>query len=127
MNGDAGAVGRWVAALRKIAGETSRERLGERDAATFQLRWEIDGYRFIAVRVEREQSDRRYVWLDDEGEPRRVIRGMVELEELIKRQLLEPGGETLFLHWGNEPTPSLTFRAMIAAGDRLRCVVEPSS
>ncbi|GIX07285.1 MAG: hypothetical protein KatS3mg115_1688 [Candidatus Poribacteria bacterium] len=100
-----------------------RLKVGERGEVI--LRWEVDGRVFIRLQAHRTARGVRYIWLEETvpGQIRREIGGLEELERLIKRQLLEPGGERLIFLWDGHP--EAIFRAMIVAGDRLRCVWEP--
>jgi len=91
-----------------------------------RLHWGIDGRLLFRLRVERKADGLRWTWLDD-ADATRVRRESVRLEELeriLARQLLEPGGERLLLYRNAEEEPSASFRALVCAGDRLECVWE---
>ena len=100
--------------------------LGDDECANVVLRWEIDGYLFLRLRISPGiDGGLRYAWLDDESDSVRREVGLRELEALIKRVLLEPAGEEILVFWEDETSPLTKFWAMIAAGDRLKCVWEP--
>jgi len=102
-----------------------RGALESTDAIEFELRWEVDGRRFVRVRAQRDGTDVRYAWLTDDGtEVRRRLRDLSELEALMGRQLVEPAGEVLSFRIVGSVEPVALFRAMIAAGDRLFCAWE---
>ena len=98
-----------------------RERLGSQPSGRVVFRWARDGHPFLRLRVAYANEAMHYLWLEDE-DPTRIrkeLDGLAELEELIKRQLVEPGGEELFIYWQDEPFPIAQCRAIIRAGDRL--------
>ena len=99
---------------------------GDERVVVIRLHWDVDGRLLLRLRVERDGEDLRWTWLEDD-DPTRVRRERLNLEEIeriVTRQLLEPGGERLLLYRNDEDKPSATFRAIVRAGDRLRCVWE---
>jgi|AP95_1055475.scaffolds.fasta_scaffold379205_1 hypothetical protein len=101
--------------------------LGTSDAGIFLFRWEVDGRVFVRLRVRRApDGDMSYVWIDDDDPDviRRDPMPLGVLEDLIIRQLIEPGGETLLLYRDGDERPALALFAMLAFKDSLRCVWE---
>jgi hypothetical protein len=96
------------------------------ERAFVRLHWDVDGRLLLRLRVEKVTERLRWTWLEDD-DPTRIRRDgicLADIERIITRQLLEPGGERLLLYRNDEASPSATFRAVVCAGDRLRCVWE---
>jgi hypothetical protein len=87
----------------------------------------VDGRILLRLRARRVgEHDMDYAWLDDDDPTviRRHPMPLAVMEDLIKRQLNEPGGEEILVYRGGDERPVLTLYGMIAIGDALRCVWE---
>ena len=100
--------------------------LGDADEGYFLFRWEVDGRVFVRLHVRRTDDGMEYAWVDenDAAVVRRDPMPVRVMEDLIKRQLIEPGGETILVYRDGEEEPVRSLYAMIAVGDVLLCVWE---
>lgn len=101
--------------------------MGDVDEGVFLFRWEVDGRVFVRLRVSRApDGGMTYVWIDedDQAAVRRDPMPIRVMEDLIRRQLIEPGGETILVYRDGEERPLLSLYAMIAVKDALLCVWE---
>ncbi|MBT3266032.1 hypothetical protein HN371_02710 [Candidatus Poribacteria bacterium] len=113
-----------VAGLSTLGDQLS-ELLGDADEGVFVFRWQVDGRVLVRLRARRAgERDMDYAWLDEDDATavRRDPMPVGVLEDLIKRQLIEPGGEEILVYPDGAERPILSLYAMIAVGDALRCV-----
>jgi hypothetical protein len=100
--------------------------MGDADDALFLFRWEVDGRVFVRLHARRTHDDMTYTWIDEDDATvvRRDPMPVSVMEALIKRQLIEPGGETILVYRDGEAEPELCLYAMLAVDDALLCVWE---
>ncbi len=100
--------------------------LGDADEGLFVFVWAVDGRVFVRLRVRRGESGLSFTWVDEEDATvvRRDPMPVGVMEDLIKRQLIEPGGETILVYRDGEAAPARSLYAMIAVEDVLLCVWE---
>ena len=98
--------------------------MGDADDALFLLRWEVDGRVFVRIHARRSADGMTYTWVDEDDATvvRRDPMPVSVMEDLIKRQLIEPGGETILVYRDDDEEPARCLYAMLAVDDVLLCV-----
>jgi hypothetical protein len=107
-------------------GEQLSVPMGDADEGIFLFRWEVDGRVFVRLHARRTPDGMAYTWVDEDDAAviRRDPMPVGVMEDLIKRQLIEPGGETILVYRDGEEEAVLSLYAMIAVEDVLLCVWE---